>query len=115
MWISSTITEHYTEVCTMPMKNPHHPGQILRSEIEELGLSVAAAAEALGVTHQQLYKVLNGTSAVSPEMALRLEKGIGSTAGVWLRMQAAYDLARARSEEIRVERLTPQRVTATPR
>ncbi len=63
-----------------------------------------------------MYKVLNGASAVTPEMALRLEKGIGSTADTWLRMQAAYDLARvrARSDEIRVERISPKTLAANP-
>ena len=80
----------------MPMKNPAHPGHLLKNELEELGLTVAAAAEGLGVTRQQLYNVINGKSAVTPEMAVRLEKGIGSTADTWLRMQMAYDLAQVR-------------------
>ena len=71
------------------MKNPAHPGRLLKNDLEELGLSVAAAAEGLGVTRQQLYNVINGKSAVTPEMAIRLEKGIGSTADTWLRMQMA--------------------------
>ena len=66
------------------MKNPPHPGRLVKDEIEELGLSVAQAAAGLGVTRQQLYRVINGESAVSPEMAMRLEKGIGSSAGAWL-------------------------------
>ena len=59
----------------MLMKNPPHPGLGIRDEIDELGLSVAAAAEGLGVTRQQLYRVINGNSSITPEMALRLEKG----------------------------------------
>ena len=92
----------------MPMKNPAHPGHLLKNELEELGLSVAAAAEGLGVTRQQLYNVINGKSAVSPEMAVRLEKGIGSTADTWLRMQVAYDLAQVRQTRaaIKVKKLT---------
>jgi addiction module HigA family antidote len=92
----------------MPMKNPPHPGRLLRMDIETLGLSVAEAAEGLGVTRQQLYNVLNGKSAVTPEMAVRLEQGVGSTAETWLGLQAAYDLAQARasSAKIRVERLS---------
>jgi antitoxin HigA-1 len=89
------------------MKTPAHPGRLLKADIEALGLSVAEAAESLGVTRQQLYRVLNGTSAISPEMAYRLEKAIGTSADTWLRMQAAFDLAgvRRRAAGIHVSRL----------
>ena len=80
----------------MPMKNPPHPGLGLRDDLEALGLSVAGAAVGLGVTRQQLYNVLKGKSAISPDMALRLEKALGGTAESWLNMQTAYDLAQAR-------------------
>ena len=80
----------------MPMKNPSHPGRMIKADIEELGLSVAEAAKGLGVTRQQLYRVINCESAVSPDMALRLEKAVGGDAGLWLRMQVSYDLAQAR-------------------
>ena len=91
----------------MPMKNPAHPGQLVRDDIEQLGLSVADAAKGLGVTRQQLYRVINGESAISPEMALRLEKAIGGTADLWMQMQVNYDLARVRmrAAEILVTRL----------
>jgi addiction module HigA family antidote len=81
----------------MPMKNPSHPGRLVKADLDVLGLTVAEAAKGLGVTRQQLYKVIKGESAISPEMALRLEKALGSTADTWLRMQVAYDLAQARS------------------
>lgn len=92
----------------MPMKSPAHPGRLIKNEIDEMGLSVAAAAEGLGVTRQQLYNVINGKSAVTPEMAVRLEKGIGSTADTWLRMQNAYDLVQVRQNRaaIKVKKLT---------
>ena len=80
----------------MPMKNPPHPGLGLRDDLEALGLSVAGAAVGLGVTRQQLYNVLKGKSAISPDMALRLEKALGGTAEGWLTLQTAYDLAQAR-------------------
>ena len=91
----------------MPMKNPSHPGRLVKADIEELGLSVAEAADGLGVTRQQLYRVINGESGISPEMALRLEKAIGGTADAWLRMQAAHDLAQVRAQvhKIKVRRL----------
>jgi antitoxin HigA-1 len=87
----------------MPMRTPPHPGRSLRDDLEALGLSVADAARGLGVTRQQLYKVINGQSAISSEMAIRLEKGIGTSAETWLRMQAAYDLAAARRNEVAAE------------
>jgi addiction module HigA family antidote len=92
------------------MKNPPHPGHLLRADIEALGLSVAEVAEGLGVTRQQVYNVLNGKSAVTPEMAVRLEKGIGSAAETWLSLQTAYDLARARAHNAAndVARLAPK-------
>jgi addiction module HigA family antidote len=83
----------------MRMKNPVHPGELVRENLDELSLSVAAAAKGLGVTRQQLYNVIGGKSAVSPEMALRFEKAFGGSADMWLRMQIAFDLARARQRE----------------
>ena len=81
----------------MAMKTPPHPGRIIKSAIDELGLSVTKAAEALKVSRSQLNRVVSGEHAVSPEMALKLEVVIGSTADAWLRLQAAYDAAEVRS------------------
>ena len=92
----------------MPMKNPAHPGRIVRSAcLEPLGLSVTEGAKVLGVTRQTLTKVINGKSGISAEMAIRLSKAFGSTAEMWVRMQASYDLAQARKDEskIKVRRL----------
>ncbi len=80
------------------MHNPPHPGETLREDVlPALGLSVTQAAEALGVTRVALSRVLNGRAAISPEMALRLERwpGVehGGRAQVWLRVQAVHDLA----------------------
>ena len=93
----------------MPMKNPPHPGQVLRRTITEgLGLTITAAAKGLGISRKQLTQIVNEHAGISPEMAIRLEKGLGSTAQAWLRMQAAYDLAQAkRSSKIRVKKLEP--------
>ena len=92
------------------MKNPPHPGAGLKEDFEALGVSVAEAAAGLGVTRQQLYRVIRGQSGISPEMALRLEKAIGGTADGWLRMQLSYDLAqiRARAGSIKLKRLEPK-------
>jgi addiction module HigA family antidote len=91
----------------MRMKNPAHPGELVKANLEELGLSVAEAAKALGVTRQQLYNIIGGKSIVTPEMAVRFEKAFGGSADMWLRMQAAHDLARIRQHEgqIAVRRL----------
>jgi addiction module HigA family antidote len=91
------------------MKFPAHPGMVIKSELEELGVSISAAAKALGISRQQLHNVIVGRSAVSAEMAVRLEKGLGSTADTWLRMQANHDLAAVlnRSEPLNVHRLAP--------
>ena len=91
----------------MAMKNPAHPGALLKDDLETLGLSVAAAAKALGITRQQPYRVINCESAITPDMALRLEKATVGDANFWLRMQSAYDLAQARQRQgkITVSRL----------
>jgi len=92
------------------MKNPPHPGGLIRDNIEHLGLSVAEAADGFGVTRQQLYRVIRGDNAISPEMAVRLEKAFGGTADFWLRMQMNFDLAkvRSRADTINVKPLEPK-------
>lgn len=78
------------------MKNPPHPGSGLKADFDALGLSIARAADVLGISRAQLHRVVAGESAISPELALRLEIVIGSTAEFWLRLQAAYDAAQVR-------------------
>ena len=80
----------------MEMKNPAHPGMLVKECLADLGIGVAEAATALGITRQQLYRIIGGTSGVTPAMALRFEQAFGSTADTWLRMQVNYDLAQAR-------------------
>ncbi len=88
----------------MPMKNPVHPGSIVRHDcLEPLGLSVTAGAKILGVSRQTLNKIVNGKSGITPEMAIRLTKAFGSTEETWLRMQLAYDLAAARRDESKIK------------
>jgi antitoxin HigA-1 len=91
----------------MPMKTPPHPGELLGDTLEDIGVTISAAARGLGVTRQQLHNVIAGRSGVTAEMAVRLEKAIGSTADTWLRMQIAYDLAEVRKRPINVKRLAP--------
>ena len=92
----------------MPMKNPPHPGSSIRADcLEPLGLSVTAAAKALGVSRQALNKLVHGQAAISPEMAIRLDKAFGGGAETWLRLQAAYDLSQAakHADKIKVKRV----------
>ena len=94
----------------MPMKNPPHPGLSVRHDcLEPLGLNVTEAAKRLGVSRKQLSDIVNCHAGISPEMAIRLDKAFGAGADMWLRLQAAYDLAQAmkRADEIKVERLSP--------
>ena len=88
----------------MPMKDPPHPGRGIRENcLEPLGLSVDEAAEVLGVARNTLSLILNGRAAISPDMAIRLEKAGWSSADFWLRRQIAYDLAQARKAKIQYE------------
>jgi len=86
------------------MKNPVHPGRIVRHDcLEPLGLTVTAGAKILGVTRQTLNNIINARSGISPVMAIRLTKAFGSTPETWLRMQIAYDLAAARKDESKIK------------
>ena len=79
------------------MKNPPHPGEILREDvIAELGLSVTEAAARLGMSRVAFSRVLNLKAGISPDLAIRLELAGVSTARAWLAMQTNYDLAQAR-------------------
>ncbi|MEO8660595.1 MAG: HigA family addiction module antitoxin [Bryobacteraceae bacterium] len=81
----------------MPMKNPPYPGHTIKDAcLDPLGLNVIEAAKVLGIPRHTLSRVLNGHAALSPEMAIRLEKAGWSNADHWLRLQTAYDLAQAR-------------------
>lgn len=94
----------------MPMKNPPHPGDLIRTEvIEALGLSVAKAAEVLKVRRATLSDLLRGKTALTPEMALRIEKAFGPDMDHLLRMQLAYDVAKMRQQarSIAVRRYSP--------
>lgn len=92
----------------MPMRNPAHPGEVIRELcLAPVNLSITETAAALGVTRKALSDLVNGHSGVSPEMAIRLEKAGWSTADHWLRMQMQYDLWRVRqtAAKLRVRRL----------
>src|SRR5437588_4542635 len=92
----------------MPMKNPPHPGDFIRTEIiEPAGLSVTDAAKALQVSRPALSSLLTGKADLSGDMALRIEKAFGVKMDTLMRMQSAYDIAltRKREKEIRIRRI----------
>jgi addiction module HigA family antidote len=92
------------------MKNPPHPGDLIRTEIiEALSLSVTKAAEILKVRRATLSDLLRGKAALTPEMALRIEKAFGPDMNHLLRMQLAYDVAKAREQarDLTIKRYVP--------
>jgi addiction module HigA family antidote len=92
------------------MKHPTHPGRFVKTIIlEPLGLSVTAAAKALGVTRVALSRLIHEQASLSPEMAIRLDKAFGADMETLMRMQNSYDIARARQHEgtIKVARFEP--------
>ena len=92
----------------MAMKNPAHPGAIVREDcLKPLGLTVTEGAKRLGVGRQTLSNLVNERASVSIEMAYRLSKAFGSKPETWLGMQLAFDLAQSHHLEqtIQVERV----------
>lgn len=87
----------------MPMKNPPHPGDLIKTEIiAPLGLSISKAAVLLKVRRATLSDLLHGKSALTPEMAFRIEKAFGPDMDHLLRMQLAYDVAKIRRRASRI-------------
>ena len=93
---------------------PIHPGEIIREDVlRETGLSVAAAAKALGVSRQMLHGILAGRKLLSAVMCLKVSRLFGSTPEFWMRLQAEYDLKVAAGDKRimkRVSRIVPLRV-----
>jgi addiction module HigA family antidote len=82
------------------LKNPPHPGEILREDVLlPLDMDVSVAAKRLGVARSTLSRVLNGRSGISPMLALRLEKAGVSTAHFWMNLQANYELAQIETQK----------------
>jgi antitoxin HigA-1 len=81
------------------MFNPPHPGEVLKEYFPE-SLSVTEAASRLGVTRQALSAVLNGRAGISAEMAVRLSRGLNTSADLWLGMQMQYDLWQVRQKPL---------------
>lgn len=83
----------------MPMKNPPHPGEIVRKDcLEPLDLTITEAAEGLGVSRKALSELVNGHTGISPKMAIRLSKAFGGSPESWLTQQMQYDLREAKKE-----------------
>jgi addiction module HigA family antidote len=93
------------------MHNPAHPGEVLREYLPE-DVSIGEVARHLGVTRQALSALLNGRAGVSASMALRLEGSLGTSAEMWLNMQASHDLWLARKRPPRVRRIASARRAA---
>ena len=96
----------------MSMHNPPHPGEFLAAVyMEPNGLSGRELAGKLGVSPSTLSRVLRGTSAVSPEMALRLERALGRSAESWLALQGNHDLWQAK-QHVKLRGVSKVRLTA---
>ena len=90
------------------MHNPPHPGEVIKELcLDPLGLTVTAAAEALGVSRKTLSAILNGKAGISPEMAIRLSIAIDTSAESWLTQQAQYELwhAEQHRKDLNVKKL----------
>ena len=84
---------------TRPLAGPApHPGEVLKDELEAHGLSAHALSIALRLPASRISQILRGQRAITPETALRLARYFGGSAALWLRLQIAYDLARAEAE-----------------
>ncbi len=80
---------------TMPL----HPGKVLGSVyMEEMGLNQSALARLCDCSHRKINEIINGKRGISPAFAIVLEKVLGTTAEMWVRMQAEYDLWEARQK-----------------
>jgi addiction module HigA family antidote len=100
----------------MPMKNPPHPGDFIRTEIiDAAGLTVTAAAMALRVSRPALSSLLNGKAGLSGDMALRIEKAFGVRMDTLMRMQSSYDIVQTRKREKQISVRRVPWLAATPR
>lgn len=92
------------------MREPTHPGAVLREDVfPALGVSISAAARELGVARQTLHRILQESTSVTPDMAVRLGKYCGNGPDIWLRLQAAYDLWHAEKALQKVVKAIPDR------
>src|ERR1700722_19230757 len=90
------------------MYNPPHPGEVVADTVlcADGGISVTAFAEKLKMTRAAISRVVNGKAGISPELSLRLEEALGTSAESWLAMQSAYDLSQAKkSHRVKIKRI----------
>ena len=89
---------------------PVHPGEVLREELDELGLSANALSKALGVPVNRVTMILNGQRGVTADTALRLARYFGTTPKIWLNLQKTWELRRTEVEAGReiAEQVTPR-------
>lgn len=92
-----------------PNRCPSHPGEAIADILLDLDVSKAEVARRLGISRQHLYDVIEGNKAVSPSLAVRLGKLLGGGAGIWIRMQAAYDTWHA-ERKVDVSQIEPLKV-----
>lgn len=94
---------------------PVHPGEVIKEDIlPGVGLSVTAAAKALGISRQMLHEILAERRPLSAVMCLKISRLFGSTPEFWMRLQAAYDLKKAEQNKKimdRVARIVPVKAT----
>jgi addiction module HigA family antidote len=92
------------------MHEPTHPGAVLREDVlPALGVSINADARELGITRQTLHRMLQETTSITPEMAIRFGKYCGNEPDIWLRLQGAYDLWHAERKLQKVVKAIPDR------
>lgn len=84
---------------------PIHPGEMIKDEIEYRGFSQRKLAEQMGISPTLLNEILNGKRSVSTEYALLFEAALGIDAEIWIRLQADYDMQKAKSNKSFLERL----------
>ena len=99
----------------MNMHNPAHPGELLTGWLEDLGVSVTAFSDHIGISRVMLSRVLNRRSAVSADMDLRLSEALGTSPGYWLALQAQRDLWTAQQtakQRKAIKRMTPLKLQA---
>jgi antitoxin HigA-1 len=95
-WITTELESNMTSpVNKMP---PIHPGELLREDMEALGLSARALAEAIAVPHNRIAAILRGERSITADTALRLATYFGTSADVWMNLQKTYDLKKAELE-----------------
>ncbi len=97
----------------MIMHEPLHPGEHVKDVlVDGAGLSVTEAAERLGVTRTSLSRLLNGHNGLSPEMALRLSKLLGTSIDMWVNLQVQYDvwLISKNSSKLKIKPLSKKAV-----